>query len=433
MGLFRYEAVDKSGRVLHGAMDARDEAQVRDRLSTMGYSAKAVFPAGGTPTGRTQNVAVQPPRTGIRAVTTPSGTPVSIKSSVAAPTLARFFRHMATLVKSGMPIAQALNDMAPVVRHTRLNVILSQMKETTQTGHKLSGLMAEHPGVFPVHAIASVWAGEMAGKLDIALDEIASDLEMEAADTRFGRIGWGLTKINWLFFVACIPIANLTTLLVPVLKKCLDSSGEMSSKQVLILLGQEYVKRALWPTVFGCSAFCILWIVWGHIKRIAGVRFFLDKMLTFAPMWGKYHTARSKGRFLHVLDSLVEAGISPETAWDAASLVPRNSYIAHQLRTVRGRLGPNTGISQMLAASGVFDLEDIGFVQSGERAGTLPDVLRNLSSDYDARLTAMKASGKAASMTIMFVFGAALVIYVMAVTSKGYVNLADIAAKMMGQ
>ncbi len=442
MGLFRYEATDKAGRVLHGAMDARDESQVRDKLVSMGYAAKSIYPAGGAaPTGRTQSVAAQrpaaataqAPRGGINAVTIGPGVPVSIKSSVSAPTLARFFRHMATLVRSGMSINQALNDMTPVVRNTRLNVILSRMKETTSTGHRLSGLMAEYPGVFPVHTIASVWAGEMAGRLEIALDEVATDLEQEAVDTRFGRIGWGITKVNWLFFVACFPLAHMTTLLVPVLKQCLDSAGEMSSGQVIKLLLQEYTQKEFWPTILVCLAFGLSWIAWGWIKRIPHVRYALDRLLISAPVWGKYHGTRAKGRFLHVLDGLVAAGIGPEAAWDAASLVPRNSYIAQQLKSVRSKLAPGAGISQLLAGSGVFDVEDVGLIQSGERAGTLPDVLGNLSRDYDARLAALKASGKTTSTTIMLVFAAIQVIYIMCVTWSSYGDLAMTASKMMGQ
>ena len=440
MGLFRYEAVDKSGRVLHGAMDARDESQVRDKLTTMGYSAKSIFPAGAPAVGRTQNVARRPvattaqaPRGGIGAVTIGSGVPVSIKSSIPAPVLARFFRHMATLVRSGMSINQALNDMSPVVRNTHLNVILSRMKETTSTGHQLSGLMAEYPGVFPVHTIASVWAGEMGGRLEIALDEVATDLEQEASDTRLGRIGWGITKINWLFFIVCYPLARMTTLLVPVLKKCLDSAGEMSSGAMIGLLCREYMHREFWQTVFVCAVFIVLWIVWGYVKRVPYVRYTLDRLLLSTPLWGKYHSVKAKGRFLHVMDGLIAAGISPDMAWDAASLVPRNSYIAEQLKSVRGKLGPNAGVSQLLAASGVFDVEDVGLIQSGERAGTLPDVLGNLSKDYDARLTALKASGKSTSVTIMVAFGIVSAVYIMIMMWSSYADLAKIAASMMGQ
>lgn len=445
MALFRYEAVDKTGKVLHGAMDARDEAQVADKLTQMGYSARAIFQPGMTPSpsGGTQKVAVSQPaastatvsstKNGIQSVTAGCGVPVSIKSCVHLPVLARFFRHLATLVKSGMSLGQALNDMVPVVRDSRLRMILPRMRESTQGGHHLSALMAEYPQVFPVHTIASVWSGELGGRLEIALEEIATDLEQEAADNRFARIGWGLTKINWIFFIMCFPIANLVPLLTPVLQACLDSAGQMSGKQVLLRLLQEYWRQSFWPTVIVSLAFGALWIVWGHVKRIPGVRYMLDRLVLMAPMWGRFHRIRAHARFFHVMDSLIAAGISPGTAWDAASLTPRNSYIAQQLRGARARLDPSAGVSQLLAASGVFQPEDIGLVQSGERSGTVPDVLRNISMDYSDRIRSMRTSGKATSTTIMTTFGLLLSVYIMVRMWSSYGDLAQKAAEMMGQ
>lgn len=449
MGLYRYEAVDKTGRVLHGAMDARDETQVSEKLGQMGYSVRSVIAPGGaaTPGGTQKLTAQQPtpsstpapaaappgPRTGIRAVTVACGQPVSIKSSVSPSNLARFFRHMATLVKSGMTLGQALNDMVPVVRDAKLRTILGRMRESTSAGNRLSGLMAEYPQVFPVHAIANVWSGEMAGRLEIVLDEVAADLEQEAVDTRFGRIGWGLTKINWIFFVICYPLTNLVALLVPVLKQCLDSSGQLSSGQVIARLGTEYMRQDFWPTLVACLAFGALWVVWGHVKRVPTVRYILDRLVLYTPVWGKFHRTRSTAAFLHALDGLVAAGISPDSAWDAASLTPRNSYFAQQLRAARARLGPNAGVSQLLAASGVFEVEDVGLVQSGERSGTVPDVLANLSLDYRERIASMRTSGKATSTTIMVAFGSLLAVYVSVVMFRSYGDLAFKAAEMMGQ
>ena len=72
------------------------------------------------------------------------------------------------------------------------------MQEKLQGGNKLSSAMAEFPDVFPVHTVASVWAGEMAGRLEIVLDEVASDLETEASEVRLRKIGWVITKLSVL-------------------------------------------------------------------------------------------------------------------------------------------------------------------------------------------------------------------------------------------
>lgn len=440
MGLYRYEAVDKTGKVLHGAMDASDEQSVSTRLTGMGYSVRAIIPAGGAQKtvarqAPAPSTAPSPPgmRGGVQSVTVASGTPVSIKPSVPLPVLARFFRHMATLVRSGIPINQALNDMVPVIRQSQLRNVLGRMRESTAGGGRLSGLMAEYPGVFPIHTTASVWSGELSGRLDVALDEVASDLELEAADTRFGRIGWGITKINWIFLLISLPLTNLVKILTPVLKTCLDKGGEVSRGEVLHMLLQSYMQRAFWPSVFGCVGCGASWIIWGYLKRVPQIRHTLDSALLSAPFWGNYHKTKARARFLHVMEGLTAAGIGIDAAWDAASLTAKNSVVAERLRKARQQLGANASVSQLLAASEVFDMEDVGLLASGEKSGTVPDVLAHLAQDQQQRLESMRLSGRTKSTTIMVVVGLVLAIIVMVLLWSSYADLAFKAADMMGQ
>ena len=66
MGLFRYEAVNKTGKVVHGVMDAPGEQQVTQKLQAMGYSARAVYTAGGS--GQAQSSKTSGPMAAARQI-----------------------------------------------------------------------------------------------------------------------------------------------------------------------------------------------------------------------------------------------------------------------------------------------------------------------------------------------------------------------------
>ncbi len=210
MGLFRYEAVDKTGRVLHGAMDASDERQVAGKLAAMGYQARAVYPAGGAPQTTVQTAAA---RVAQPAAPPTRGVPVSVKSCVSMRSLAAFFRQLATLVRSGISVYQAFVDLSTVTHNRRLRMACGEMATAVQGGQKLSGAMAKYPHIFPVHATASVWAGELCGNVDIALEEVAADLEREASETTFGMIGWGITKADAVFCLFAFPFFDMKKIL----------------------------------------------------------------------------------------------------------------------------------------------------------------------------------------------------------------------------
>ena len=425
MGLFRYEAVDNTGKVVHGVMDAASEQHVTQKLGAMGYTARAVYTAGGQPASASTTAmpaaAAQPstPRAagGMAKVTLPNGVPVSIKSKVSANSLAVFFRQLATLVRAGQPLYQASTQIR--VSNRKITAALPVMQERIQSGQKLSSAMAEFPGLFPVHTIASVWCGELAGKLDIALDEIATDFEQEAKDTLWARVGWGLTKIFIIMFVFMVPFLDFNRML-----------GEVSGQGLPAV--ERYFTHGLLAALPYALGLLVWWEIWGHIKRVPMVRYALDTMLLKVPIWGKVHRFAAMARFFQVMDSLTSAGIYPSTAWDAASLTPRNSAIAGRLRLVRGSAAPDTGMVGLLERSRVFEPDDLGTAAAGERSGALPEVMSNLNKSYSARSASQRVVGRSTAVILAMVFQGVLTIlaFYMIVSTYGQylmmlINAAD--------
>ena len=341
-------------------------------------------------------------------MTLSNGVPVSIKSCVSASALARFFRQLAILVRSGQPLQQSLANIR--VGNGKITAVLPAIQERIQSGQKLSSGMAEYPGLFPVHTIASVYCGELAGKLDIALDEIATDLEQEAKDTMYAKIGWGLTKITIIMFVFMWPLLDFNRLLGSVAGQGLSAVGHYFLRTLLIGL----------PISIGLL---IWWEVWGHIKRIPMVRYNLDMMLLKVPVWGKVHRFAAMTRFFRVMDSLMSAGIYPSTAWDAASLTPRNSAVAGSLRLATSSLPSGTGVVALLERAGVFEMDDIGTVAAGEKSGSLPEVMDSIHKSYSARSANQTVIGRTAAIVLIMVFQGVLTVlavYLMASTYRDY-------------
>ena len=397
MGMFRYEAVDKNGKVVRGVMNASDEQQVAANLTKMGYAVRSISGGSAQQPARTSSraaatVAATPAwGKGIASVTIASGVPISIKSKVRAYQLAMFLRQLATLVKSGVPLHQSLLDVMRIAKNKHIKRALPHIQEALQGGQKLSGAMAMFPDIFPVHVIASIWSGELAGKLDVALDEAASDMEAEASDTRYGSIGWGMIKISLIAFILLLPVSDMRKLLAPVLDGTGASISEMMHQFMSLMLKAVPVAVAV----------IILWIVWGYIKRIPEVRRVLDGMLLRTFVWGKIHRYRSLARFLHVLDGLHSAGLSPNAAWDAASLTPRNSEIAEKLRLASAAISSNAGVTDLFTASGVFEDDDVGLAMAGETAGRVPEMLAKLADTYTDRASSIRWQARAISISMM--------------------------------
>lgn len=433
MTLFRYEARDRTGKVVRGVMNACDELQVQQKLAAMGYSASCIYNGSGKQASGTsaklqtsqQAAPSASQRTfgGMQSVTLASGIPVSIKSKVPASALAAYFRQLATLVKSGMPLHLALSDLGSIVRNHKLKRTIFTMQEFTQGGKRLSGAMAEYPDIFPVHTIASVWAGELSGKLEIALDEIASDMEKEASDTRWGRIGWGLIKVHVIGGIILIPMLNFNSIIAPIVEKSFAGTGTLKPGEALRIMTTNYFNNIFWKTMLAAIITLVGWVVWGYLKRIPSIRYMLDNAMLYVPLWGNLHKTRAKGRFLRVLDQLYDAGIQPEQAWDAACLTARNSAIAGKLRAARSKVPQNAGINELIAASGAFEPEEAAMVASGERSGQINSVLSNMASICEDRAATEKVRDRSASVFLMIVFFGAFAIVSTYLFSRSYGQL----------
>lgn len=399
MGLFRYEAVDGNGKVLHGAMNAASEQQVAQALAQRGFTLRAILsgsPQRVQPKQPRQQAARPQATAGMAAVTISSGVPVSIKSLVPAARLAMFFRQLSTLVRSGVPLYQSLVDLAPVTRDRRLKAAIPRIQQSMQSGQSLSGALSDFPGLFPAHTIASIWSGELAGKLDVQLDEIATDFEQEASDTRYGRIGWGLTKLTVIGLILTFPLFNMKSLVAGQLG---EIAGVENGGQLISYYMVEY-RAALFSKCLPLAALVIAsWIVWGYMKRVPTVKRLLDGILLRVPVWGKLHRYRSAARFLHVMEQLYAAGVNPKSAWSAASITPKNSEIAEKLRIVHAE-SSTSGVTDLAGASGVFEPEDVGLISTGEKTGQVPASLSKLAELYADKALAAKSVGKMYSVSI---------------------------------
>lgn len=376
MPVFRYEAADNTGKVLRGAMDAASEQDVAQKLTSMGYTMKAAAPA------MPQKAAASAQAAAVARPSKSQSFPVTVQPVIPLSTLMRFYRQLATLVRSGMPLVQSLSDLETSTREGKLKRACADMRSRVQAGEALSAAMAKYPLLFPVHTVGLVWAGEQGGYLDIALDEAATILEEESKDNRWATIGWVFMNLNIASLILCIPTLNFSK----ILEIAVTSQG-----------GAPVALRAIWSLyVHGFMTMCvpafILWIggsiAWKHLKRVSSVRQMVDRMLLMVPGWGKLHRARARERFLKTLFQQYKAGVSLSQGWAAASMTVRNSEIASKLRDVEHIMRSQGGNLQMaFTQSGAFDVEDAGMIGSGERSGSVPEMLERMSS-YQADIAA---------------------------------------------
>jgi type IV pilus assembly protein PilC len=95
--------------------------------------------------------------------------------------IARFARNLGTMIRSGVPILQALDIVADTTGNWTITAAVRDVQESVRQGESLSQPLSQHD-VFPSMVVQMMSVGEDTGALDTMLAKIAEfyDQEVEA-------------------------------------------------------------------------------------------------------------------------------------------------------------------------------------------------------------------------------------------------------------
>lgn len=386
-------------------MNAASEQELTQRLSSMGYALRSVA-SGATQTQTTQSVSA--PRTASAAATVRRPvSPVSVAPIVSIRSLSRFYRQLAVLVRSGIPIVQSLHELHATTANRKLRRACETLIERTQGGGQLSSAMALFPKLFPVHTVGLIWAGELGGYLDVALDEAASELEQEAKDNLYASVGWVIANISIFSLILALPMWDVAGFFTKVTAESMKRSsgtelGSVDPATAARAVGSVYMVGFLHYSIPVFIAWIVCLQIWKRLKRLPSVRGALDAGLMLLPGWGSLHREKGRERFLKTLHQQYNAGVAPAQAWAAASMSVRNSIMSRKLKSLEESLRQMDGnLQRAVSQSGVFEEEDAGVIASGERAGSVPEMLQRLSEHHNSVVSSSKLKLKLANAHIL--------------------------------
>lgn len=400
MSLFRYEAMDRSGKLVMGTMDAANEAAVDARLSQMGYRTERVMPA--------QSRATSPKTGSFPTAGAPQARTAALPGSklggVKPKDSALFFRQFAALVRSGISIYDALTNLGPRTIQPALHETAREMAEAVRSGGRISDVMALHPGVFREHVVGAVRAGEKGGFLEIVLDEIALEYELEVA----------FYKGTWLPKVLIIQAVLAVAIIQPFFIKLLAADKSGTDYDFWTQM-REYVAVVLFRNlpIAGAILF-LLWLGYRWLQRPdQSVR--RDTIALKLPVFGDLSRQRSLASFVRMLRRLFHAGIGPLNAWEGAMNVVPNSVIREKLATSYSMMQGNVPLHEAFSATGLFANETEQLLATGMVSGQMIDMLDRVAEYYQDNVERARTKSRfwmfrIAILVVIILMGTALIL-----------------------
>jgi len=348
MAAFEYAALDKRGSVRKGVLEGDTPRQVRQQLREQGLLPLAVEEVIRPATQRRYR-----------------------RIWVSASELALLTRQLATLVRSGLALEDALRAISEQTDKTRLKSLLLAVRARVLEGHSLADGLRHFPNVFSELYQATVAAGEQSGHLEVVLERLAEYTE----NRQYVRQKTFLALFYPLLLtaVAGLVVMGLLTYVVP------------QVVQVFSHMNQEL--PWLTRTLIAVSEFLQRWGVWLGLLLLgigAGFRYLLQferplrlfhRGLLMTPLLAQIERGTNAARFTRTLNILMASGVAMLEALQIAAQVVSNRLMREAVTAASHKVREGSSLHQALGTSGWFPPMTIYLIASGETSGHLEEML----------------------------------------------------------
>ena len=353
MTMFAYSARDREGRKVTGRMEASNQQAALSELESQGLVPMELSPAGGSSAGGRSSS----PRV-----------------------MARFYRQLSDLLKSGVPLLRSLRLLGGMKSNARLSEVILRVADSVEDGERLADAMTRHEQVFPDIQISMIRAGERAGFLDDALERLGLFLERRA-ELRSKVVGNMIYPIVLLTVGAGIVLAALIFFVPRFEEFYADMQLPLATR---ILMGSSELVIGWWPLILlVCgSTFLLLY----SRRHEPAQRLRIERIKLGLPVIGPLTRSLACARFCRILGTMLENGIPLVESMTIARSSIGSATLEHALDDAVDAVESGETLAQPLAESAFMEEDVLEMISVGESANNLALVLVTVAETLEDRV-----------------------------------------------
>ena len=311
-------------------------------------------------------------------------------------------RELAVLIKAGISLKDALEDIGNNARDRLIKEIFLKSAEAIDSGKTLSDIFAEYENYVGGISLAMIRLGERTGDLVSALNYLA-DIYDNMYQNRRKMIKALRYPIITLIAIA-VAFVLLILLVVPKFKAVFEQFHAKLPLPTRILLGIENVLThygVITLTIFLIIIFTIIFLY----KTSINFKFNTDKILLKTPLIGKIIEYGTLHRFLLTLSSLLSSGIPLLDALKISEGIIGNEVIKSKIKIIINGINQGRSLSEMLQETKLVNYVALRMISAGEESGELDSMLEKAAKYYEDRfqdiIDNMQASIEPIMLTII--------------------------------
>jgi general secretion pathway protein F len=362
MAAYEYTALDAAGRERRGVLDGDSARQVRQLLrdqSLLPVTVTEVSDAAPT-----------------------QAFSFSFGNRIRVADVALLTRQLSTLVRSGIPVEEALLAVSQQSEKPRVRSVVAGVRARVMEGRTLAEGLGAFPAVFPEIYRATVAAGEQSGHLDTVLERIADYAENRQILQQKIR---NAMIYPVLLTVICLGIVGLLLgYVVPEVVRVFEAGERELPILTRLLISASDFLRAWWWLML----VVIAGGVWGFRRwlRNPAARYRYDAFKLRLPLIGRVTRGNNAARFARTFSILTSSTVPVLEALKIAADVVTNTPMRRAVQDAAVRVREGAPIARSIGASKLFPPMLVHLVASGETSGELEAMLERAADNQEREL-----------------------------------------------
>lgn len=334
-----------------------------------------------------------------------------------------FSRQLSTLINAGLPLVQALRNVAAQTQGKAFKVVIDQVIADVEAGSSLSKALAKHPAVFNQIYVSLIEAGETSGTLDKSLERLAIQQEKDA-DV--------ISKVRGAFvypiIVLLVMMAVVTFMLISVLPQVETLYEGMPGAQLpvytrFLLFVSDIIRNFWWAIAIALGIigfFLTKWARTGPGKQA------VDGFKMKAPLLGPLYMKLYMARFARTGATLIGSGVALIRVLEITSSAVNNVHIQASIQHAIEKVKGGKSLSSVIEGDENF-LELVpSMLHIGEESGSTEEMLSKTAEYYEKEVdNQIKAISTVIEPVLMVVMGIMALIIVAAVLLPVYTISGD--------
>ncbi len=301
------------------------------------------------------------------------------RKTLKRPILAEFFRNLALLLRGGVPLREALEDMTKPPCHPVLGETFQEVGKRIDDGLLFSEALQNATALIPRIMMPLISIGEETGNLDKTLSDGADHID---------RLEAIISSTRRALIYPCVVLVSmfgaLAFWMLFVLPQLMDLFKSMGIKDLpittRILITSTEMFARWWPVI--PVLLLLFFLFYGMTKRNDKVHYVWDQLWNRVPLIKAVIRSSQLAFFFEYTAMLTAAGINILRSMELMEQSVSNQILKKGIALMRKEIKEGNPMSEAIAAFGYFEPFVLRMVRVGEQTGSMPEQFDLLADHY---------------------------------------------------